>query len=120
LGTDKLDLGVFTDGKNVQILLTPQSGDYYENEQHQVSFELDFEASEVTVQRIDDTHCNPKRLWQEMGEPDNLTRVQVEKIKAASRLSEEPFPFETINGKTQLKISLRTNDVYLITVKAKQ
>ena len=118
-GTEKLDMGAFTDGENVQILLTPQSSDYYENERYDLEISLDFEAAKVTQQRIDDGHCNPKRLWQQLGEPDNLTRRQVEEIKEKTRLKEEPTPFETADGKTRIGVSLSTNDVVLITAKTK-
>ena len=116
--TGEVDMGAFTDGQNVQILLTPQSGDYYENKRYDISLLLDFEASAVTVQRIDDEHCNPKRLWREMGAPDNLTRAQAREITEKTRLTEESLPFSTANGKTCLDVSLSTNDVWLVTVRA--
>lgn len=114
--TGDLDCGAFTDGKNVQILMTPQSGDVTENRKHDVTLSLDFEARKVTVQRIDDDHCNPKRLWEELGSPDNLTRIQAEEIKERSRLKEEPLQFHATKGKTELAVSLNTNDVMLINV----
>lgn len=116
--TGEVDMGAFTDGQNVQILLTPQSGDYYENKLYDLLLSLDFEARSVTVQRIDDEHCNPKRLWQEMGSPDNLTRAQAREIAEKTRLTEESLPFSTANGKTCLDVSLSTNDVWLVTVRA--
>ena len=116
--TGDVDAGAFTDGENVQVLLTPQSGSYYENRRHEISLRLDFEASAVTVQRIDDEHCNPKRLWREMGSPDTLTRAEAREIREKTRLTEEPLPFETEGGKTELSLSLSTNDVYLITARA--
>ena len=114
-GTDAVDCGAFTDGSNVQLLLTPQSVDCSEDKRHDVSVTLDFEASSVTVQRIDDTHCNPKRLWEELGSPDNLTRAQVADIKERSALREETLPFVAKDGKTTVGLTLRTNDVLLIT-----
>ena len=117
-GTEKLDVGAFTDGENVQILLTPQSGDIDENRRYDLMVSLDFEAVEVTVQRIDDTHCNPKRLWQELGTPDNLTKAQAAEIKEKTRLREEALPFRAAGGKTELSVSLSTNDVLLISVKS--
>ena len=116
--TGEVDMGAFTDGDNVQILLTPQSGDYYENKRYDISLLLDFEASAVTVQRIDDEHCNPKRLWREIGAPDNLTRAEAREIAERTRLTEEEYPFKAEDGKTELSLSLSTNDVYLITVRA--
>ena len=116
--TGEVDAGAFTDGTNVQVLLTPQSGDYSEHNKYTVHLSFDFVASDVMVQRIDDEHCNPKYLWQQMGSPDNLTRAEVETIKAQSRLVAEPLSFIANEGKTTLSITLRTNDVALITVKA--
>ena len=118
LQTAKRIIFVSADGKNVQILLTPQSVDTAENKRFDLTFSLDFAAEKVTVQRIDDTHCNPKRLWQELGSPDNLTSAQVEEIKEKSRLREEPLPFTASDGNTEIPVSLSTNDVLLITVKA--
>ena len=117
--TGDLDCGAFTDGQNVQLLITPQSVDPAENRRFSVTASLDFEAVSMTVQRIDDTHCNPKRLWQEMGAPDNLTKAQVEEIKQKSRLTEEPLPFRAADEKTETDISLNTNDVLLLTVKVR-
>lgn len=114
----EIDCGAFTDGRNVQILLTPQSGDYYENKQYEIDLSLVFAASNVTVQRIDDDHCNPKRLWKEIGSPDNLTRAEVASIRERSKLIEETLPFSVENGKTVVRLSLATNDVALITAHA--
>ena len=114
-----IDYGAFTDGKNVQLLLTPQSGDYYENRQYEIDFTLDLAAAGVVVQRIDDEHCNPKKEWERLGEPDNLTPSQVTRIKEKTRLCEEPLPFTVEDGNTKLRVSLSTNDVLLITVKTK-
>lgn len=115
---DSIDYGVFTDGKDIQILLTAQSSDYRENNGHTATFELDFEAETVSVMKIDDGHCNPKKMWAELGSPDNLTREQVKDIKTATFLQEEILPFSTAGGKTIIDCSLNTNDVWLIKVKS--
>ena len=116
--TGEVDMGAFTDGENVQILLTPQSGDYYENKRYDISLLLDFEASAVSVQRIDDDHCNPKRVWKELGAPDNLSRRQAHSIAEQTRLREEPYPFTVEEGRTRLSVTLGTNDVLLLTAYA--
>ncbi len=114
---DEIDYGVFTDGKDIQILLSAQSSDYYDNERHEVSFELDLTAQTVLVMKIDDEHCNPKKVWTTLGLPDNLTREQVREIKEATVLKEEELPFRLENGKTFIDCSFKTNDVWLIKVK---
>ncbi len=113
-----IDCGAFTDGQNVQILLTPQSGDPTKNENHEVQIVLDYAATEVTIKRIDDDHCNPKAAWIALGRPDNLTKAQAADIKAKTALSEEPYPFTVEDGETHLSVRLHTNDVALLTVKA--
>lgn len=117
--TGDVDCGVFTEGKNIQILMTPQSGDYYENRDYDIDLTLDFEAEEVMIQRIDDTHCNPKDLWIKMGSLDNLTRAQVKEIKERTKLTAEPLAFENVDGESRFKVSLSSNDVVLITAKAR-
>lgn len=118
--TGEVDCGAFTDGKNVQILLTPQSGDYYRNDHYEIDLSLDFKAKKVTIQRIDDIHCNPKRLWQEIGSPDNLTKAQIDDIKERSKLHAEQMHFMTSKGKTDISVSLSTNDVVLISAEAEE
>lgn len=103
-GTQALDCGVFTDGKNVQILLTAQDNDYHAQKTYDAEFTLDFAAGAVTVQRIDDTHCNPKAAWRRMGAPDNLTRTQAAAIAEETRLREEPHPFAVKDGGTTLSV----------------
>lgn len=44
------------------------------------------------LSRIDDEHANPRRAWQEMGEPDYLSPRQVEALHVASALRPEPHP----------------------------
>ena len=116
--TGDVDAGAFTDGSNVQILLTPQSGDYHENRHYDLSVTLDFPAEDVMIERIDDAHCNPKAEWIALGKPDNLTKAQADSIKAKTALLEEPYPFTVENGRTHLSVRLSTNDVALLTVKA--
>ena len=115
--TGDIDAGAFTDGTDVQILLTPQSGDPMKNTSHDVLIDVDFAASDVTIQRIDDTHCNPKAEWIALGKPDNLTKMQTADIKTKTALREEPYPFTVENGKTHLSVRLATNDVALLTIK---
>ena len=117
--TGDIDCGAFTDGKNIQLIITPQNGDYCKNEQTALDVIFDFEAADVTIQKIDDDNCNPKRIWNEMGAPDNLTKSQVAEIKEKSRLREEKMPYAVSNGKTGVKLSLCTNDVVLITARSK-
>ena len=41
------------------------------------------------LERIDEEHANPKKLWQDMGEPKYLSAREVEQLQAASRTVRE-------------------------------
>ncbi len=113
---DPVEYAAFVDGGKTQVLIFAQDQDYYKNEAHDITVEVNCAASGVTVQRIDDTHCNPKAEWIKLGSPDNLKPEQVKKIKATTRLKPETLPFTAGNGTTKLSVQLRTNDVLLLTL----
>ena len=50
--------------------------------------------SVVYIQRIDQDHANARQLWQTMGEPNYLSAVQVEQLKATSCLVKQPQPWK--------------------------
>ena len=104
------------DGEKTQILLYAQDFDYDKNETHHVEITINCAATAATRQVIDDTHCNAKAEWLRLGKPDLLTPAQVAEIKEKTRLSPEPQAFTTDGNTTKLTISLRTNDVILLTL----
>jgi xylan 1,4-beta-xylosidase len=113
---EKVEYAAFVDGDKTQILIFAQDQDYHKNETHEITIEVNCDAKNVTQQRIDDTHCNPKAEWVKLGSPDNLTLAQVEGIKEKTRLRAEPILFTAENGATKLSVQLHTNDVVLITL----
>jgi xylan 1,4-beta-xylosidase len=42
------------------------------------------------IERVDDSHANPRRAWLEMGAPEYLNPAQVEALKTASAVCSEP------------------------------
>ena len=66
----------------------------------------------VTLRRVDESHGNPLRLWEEMGSPEQLTPAEVEGIRARSEVRAEDWPFEWADGVLTLKAQLGVNDVY--------
>ncbi len=103
-----VEYAAFTDGEKVQVLLYDQSSDYNKHETTPVTMEL-AGYGKVNVYKIDDTHCNPKKLWQEMGSPDYITPEMAKDITERSRLVPETQPFA---GKLTLNVS--TNDVVML------
>lgn len=110
-----VEYAAFRDGNRVQVLLYAQSNDPREDKHYDVELELNAPAISATVEKIDDSHCNPKALWQALGSPDDLTPAQVRETKEASRLRAEEANVQTIGGRSALRAALRTNDVHLYT-----
>lgn len=110
-----LEYAVFKEGENVQVIVFAQTNDPDEDNSFDVEIELNGIYNEVTVQIIDNDNCNPKKLWQEMGEPKNLKPCQVEEIKEKSALKEQHHPFIANSGLTTVKTDLRSNDIKMFT-----
>ena len=104
-----VEYAAFTDGEKVQVLLFDQSHDYNRHEKTDVTVELAGAYKRVNVYKIDDTHCNPKKVWQEMGAPAYISPETAKEIERRSCLTPETLPF---GGKMTLNIS--TNDVVML------
>jgi xylan 1,4-beta-xylosidase len=70
----------------------------------------------IYIERIDEDHANPRRLWQAMGEPLYLNALQVERLKAASCLEKQPQPWKYEQQNINLSISLPSHAVAAITI----
>lgn len=73
--------------------------------------------SQVTLQRIDETHGNPLAAWKKLGSPAIPTPKEVEEIRSSSRVVEEPLPYQLSEGKLSFQASLGVNDVWLVTIR---
>lgn len=82
-----------------------------------VQVELDREPKKVTLQRIDEDHCNPLKIWEEQGCPADLNPKEVQEIIEKSRMIEENAEYQYQNQVLTFKAELGVNDVYLIIVK---
>lgn len=71
----------------------------------------------VTVRRIDETHGNPLKLWEEMGCPENLSQHEIRTLYEESNVKEESWPFKMQDGNIILDASLGVNDVYFFELK---
>ena len=68
------------------------------------------------IERIDEDHANPRRLWQTMGEPEYLSALQVEQLQAASTLRKEPQPWTQRRGTVELAVAVPPQSVAAITI----
>ena len=111
-----VEYAVFVDGDKTQILLYAQDSDYEKDELHEINLSINQSAHSVKKQVIDSDRCNPKAEWIKLGKPDLLTKKQVEEIKEKTRLREGDERFTSNDGITNITVSLRTNDVMLLTI----
>jgi xylan 1,4-beta-xylosidase len=82
----------------------------------QVSFTLKGakSASQVSIQRIDLNHANPKRRWEQMGKPEYLNAAMVDELKDVSMLYKEPVSCNFGNGTLTIDVSMPPQSVAAI------
>lgn len=81
-----------------------------------VEAELPRKPKRVYLQRIDDNHCNPLKLWEKMGSPQVPTPTQLEELKARSALTEEELPIDYSDGVLTVTAKLGVNDIWFVRV----
>jgi xylan 1,4-beta-xylosidase len=74
------------------------------------------EPLSVSLERLDEDHANPSRLWREMGAPEYLSSREAERLEAASRLRAEEQPFRYEAGTIRLALELPPQAVAAVTV----
>ena len=118
LGKDALDgeigAAAFADGRETHVVLFRQKMKNLDlpAEEAVIRIERAEKPGSVTVKRIDETHGNPLRLWEEMGSPVTLSPAETETIREKSAVRAEEWPFEWENGVLTLRAALGVNDVY--------
>lgn len=114
---DDIEIGAFKDETGMQLLVYRQSH-YPEGASAPVdiSVDIDTRPAAVTIQRIDETHCNPYKVWQDMGMPEDLLPDQIEYIKEQSNMVEETLAYQYKNGRLRISADIGINDVWLIKI----
>jgi xylan 1,4-beta-xylosidase len=81
-----------------------------------VAIETDKKPQKILLERIDETHCNPLKMWEDDGRPADLTPAQVSNYIERSRLKEETMNYTFSDGVIRFTASLQVNDVYFVRV----
>lgn len=68
------------------------------------------------VERIDESNANPRRLWQEMGEPEYLSEREVERLRDASALTAQPHELKHEGEQMYFDIRLPPQSVAAVTI----
>jgi xylan 1,4-beta-xylosidase len=115
---DTVDAWVVRNGPSLTVLLTNHALPRHaiETEQVRVTLTEVPRRYSASVQRIDDTHANPKRAWREMGAPEYPSVPDVTRLREASRMVQEPHLCEQVDGKLTLDIALPRHAVAAITL----
>ena len=87
-----VDAWVVRGKQAVTVLLTNSALPRHPIERQRVQVQLSdaHRPRAAYLERIDEEHANPKKLWQDMGEPKYLSAKEVELLQAASRTVREP------------------------------
>jgi xylan 1,4-beta-xylosidase len=106
---------------SVTVLLTNHTTPGHSIETEEVHVRLDNAREPVAarIQRVDEDHANPKRVWLEMGQPEYLAFRDVERLEEASQVVSEKQPFSYRDGSVFLKASLPAHAIAAITVEFK-
>lgn len=128
-GEERLDLGegatkgeigiaAFRRTGTVQALLFRQKMKNLDlpKEEAVVRVECPRKPGQVTVCRVDEEHCNPLKVWEDMGRPQDMNRQEVEALKEKTAMVREPWPFTWENGVLTVAAQLGVNDLYLIEI----
>jgi len=106
----------------VTLLLTNHTTPGHSIETEQLDIRLDNapKPTGARIQRIDEDHANPKRLWQEMGEPECLSDKDLESLEEASQLVTEKQSLRYQDGAVFLKVDLPPHAVAAVTIQFKE
>ena len=68
------------------------------------------------IQRIDEDHANPRRIWLAMGSPEYLSAQAVEQLQAATELVKDPQSWSRTEGDIKLRFDLPPDSLAAITL----
>lgn len=115
---ETVDCWVISKGKSATVLLTNHAYPRHWIEKETVELHLSnvIQPTEVYVKRIDQEHCNPKKVWQRLGSPEYLREKEIIRLQEESVLTREHQPFQFMNGTLRLKLNLPVHSVAAVTI----
>src|SRR5688572_25251229 len=115
---ETVDCSVVGNGKGLTILLTNHTTPGHSIETEVVELRLDNAPQPFSahIQRIDTEHANPKLIWEEMGQPEYLTRKEIDQLEGASQLVKERQPFKYRDNAIFIMTKLPAHAVAAVTI----
>lgn len=116
---ETVDAWLIRDENSATLILTNHALPRHPIHQEQVHIELRSpgQPRAAHIERIDADHANAKKLWHEMGEPDYLTTIQLERLQQASEMNKELLPCQYGDGVIHFDIELPPHAVAAVTVR---
>ena len=78
--------------------------------------ELDQEPQSVFLERIDEEHGNPLKVWESWGSPEELKPGDKKTLISRTKVEKEAAAYRYEEGHLVLEAELGVNDIYLFTV----
>ena len=115
---ETVDCSVFQKDSSATIVLTNHTTPGHSIETEKIDIRIDNALQPIAAHicRIDADHANPKRLWGQMGQPENLRPKDVEQLHEASQLVQEKQSISYKDKSISLKVALPPHAVAAITI----
>jgi xylan 1,4-beta-xylosidase len=115
---ETVDAWVVRKGRSITVLLTNHAQPRHPIVTQLVEVRLTDAPAPLAahVERIDEDHANPRRLWREMGAPEYPSRSEVEQLAAASRLVKEPLEISYEDRTVRFDVDLPPRSVAAVTL----
>lgn len=113
-----VDAWFIGDAKKLTVMLTNYAlpAHAIAHERVQIKIRQTARPAAISAQRIDDGHANPRRAWQEMGEPEYLKPAHVSRLENASLLRREKIPYSYSGNAVEFAINLPPQGVAAVTL----
>jgi xylan 1,4-beta-xylosidase len=115
---ETVDCSVIQKDSSVTVLLTNHTTPGHSIETEQIEIHLNNAPKPVAayIQRIDAENANPKRYWEEMGEPEYLSSKDVQQLQDESRPVRKKQSISYKDSTVSLKTNLPPHAVASITI----
>ncbi len=115
---ETVDVWIVRKGGSIQVLITNWALPLHDIKTEIVGIRLTgcADLSAGYMERIDETHANSYRAWQDMGSPGSLSGQQVAQLDAISEIKQEPIYFCLDQGTLSLTVDVPPQGVVCITL----
>ncbi|MGN0521427.1 MAG: hypothetical protein ACI4IQ_02185 [Eubacterium sp.] len=113
---EAVELAAFGD-ENGDIFLMLYAQNFEDtNNKYEINIRVDNSPhfSNAQAQRINSSHANPVRLWEEMGKPAVISKEELEYLKASSKMQSEAITPEFKGNSCMLNLTIEENEVILV------